>query len=88
MTVQVAEPTVNDMIGARIEYVHGRPYRQENIIMTGTILEINEDKNGIMHFRVKPDAAHMLTKWRSELDLLRYLPRQNDAGIEKAATAA
>lgn len=83
-----ATPTIADMLGARISYVHARPYRCENIIATGTITAVEEDKNGILHFRVQPDAAHLLPKWRSELDLLHYLPVQINGGIEKVATAA
>lgn len=81
-------PVVQDMVGSRIEYVHARPYRYSPIIMTGTITAIEEDKRGVLHFRVRPDASHMLPKWRDETDLIRYLPAQQFSGIEKAASAA
>jgi hypothetical protein len=67
------QTVLSDMIGSRIEYIHARPYAYSDIVATGTITELYEDKSGKLHFRVQPDKAHLLPKWRTEDDLLKYL---------------
>ena len=76
------------MVGARIEYSHAHPYGFSKIIATGTIDDMYEDKHGVLHIHVKPDACHLCPKWRTENDLIRYLPGQGIGGIEKAVAAA
>jgi hypothetical protein len=67
-------PVLPDMVGARIEYT------RSPIIATGTITELYEDKSGKLHFRVQPDKAYLLPKWRTEDDLLKYIHPQPETG--------
>lgn len=68
-----AKPVLNDMVGARIEYVHAEPYGYSPMIEIGTIVEIKERWDGL-HMLVQPDNKNLIAKWRvAEHHLRRYV---------------
>jgi hypothetical protein len=64
--------SIPGMIGTQVQYVLARPYGFAPIVATGTITEVAETRYGTQ-IRVKPDAPHQLTKWRSITDIQTYI---------------
>jgi hypothetical protein len=83
--LQPAFPTLSDMVGARIEYIHAEPYQQQPIVTTGTIKSVKELRDGRLEMFVQPDNTRFLAKYRiGETHLLRYLHSTNNNGSKKA----
>lgn len=72
-------PHISQMIGARCEYTHARPYGYSPIVATGTITDYEVKKNGDVRFFVQPDLGHLCPKWREEDDLIRYLYQSSES---------
>lgn len=58
--------------GARVQMVYARPFGQEPMIETCTVLDYTTSKRGVFQMLVKPDATHLFPKWRGEEDFIGY----------------
>lgn len=72
LNLQPANLSLEDMVGANIEYVYTKPSMSPPITEVGTIIALRQ-VNGLLHMYVVPHNEDRLPKWRTEDHFIRYI---------------